>query len=62
VDVADDAYQYWTNFGAGGVVSRPIGGGTTTPLATGENFPTTVAVNGTCVVWAHFERKSSVKR
>jgi hypothetical protein len=53
-----DSYVYWTNNGSsnGSVMKVPVGGGTPTPLATGQSTSkgaaNCIAVNGTGVYWA----------
>jgi hypothetical protein len=53
----DCASVYWVadGKGFGGTVMRvPIGGGTATTLASGQETPMGIAVNGTSVVWGDF--------
>ena len=52
VVVAATGHVYWVNFGDGTVKKVPVGGGTITPLATGQNEPRAVATDGTNVYWA----------
>jgi len=66
IDLVVDAHNvYWTDAGqvgslglpaanAGSVLQIPIGGGTTTTLASGQAIPVGIALQGSNVVWANW--------
>src|SRR5262249_51457603 len=63
--VADATHLYWLNYfygtdHTGTVEEVPLGGGTVTTLATGQNWPIALAVDSINVYWVTWEKQGTV--
>lgn len=58
---SDDQRAYWVNAGGSTVMSSPLGSGVQTTLASGQNIPSAIAVDGVHVFWAN-EGDGTIRR
>ncbi|MFP6684169.1 MAG: hypothetical protein VB934_05625, partial [Polyangiaceae bacterium] len=55
-------YVYWAEEGAGRIARAKLAGGTVEVIATGQNSPAFVAVDGVHVYWTNYAADGTVMR